>query len=71
MQAAWEGLMVQYLRRNAERHANMTVAAPTTPAQLFHILRRQVNAYLCDSVAAAFRMSRQNTAMRQKPVCCF
>ncbi|KAK9810773.1 hypothetical protein WJX73_006166 [Symbiochloris irregularis] len=29
--------------RNAERHANLTVAAPTTPAQLFHILRRQVN----------------------------
>ena len=41
-QAAWEGLMVQYMRRNAERHANLTVAAPTTPAQLFHILRRQV-----------------------------
>ncbi|KAK9809577.1 hypothetical protein WJX73_003787 [Symbiochloris irregularis] len=42
-EAAWEGLMVQYMRRNAERHANLTVAAPTTPAQLFHILRRQVN----------------------------
>ena len=35
--------MVQYARRNAERQANMCVAAPTTPAQLFHILRRQMN----------------------------
>ena len=42
VQAAWTSLMVQYMRRNAERHANMIVAAPTTPAQLFHVLRRQV-----------------------------
>ena len=43
VQAAWMGLMVQYMRRNAERQANMAVAAPTTPAQLFHVLRRQVS----------------------------
>ena len=35
--------MVQYMRRNAERQANMFVVNPTTPAQLFHVLRRQMN----------------------------
>lgn len=35
--------MVQYARRNAERQSNLCVAAPTTPAQLFHVLRRQMN----------------------------
>lgn len=35
--------MVQYARRFAERQANMFVVAATTPAQLFHALRRQMN----------------------------
>jgi hypothetical protein len=35
--------MVQYMRRNAERQANMFVVAVSTPAQLFHVLRRQMN----------------------------
>ncbi|KAK9823055.1 hypothetical protein WJX81_005034 [Elliptochloris bilobata] len=39
----WERLMVQYMRRNAERQANMFVVAASTPAQLFHALRRQMN----------------------------
>jgi 2-oxoglutarate dehydrogenase complex dehydrogenase (E1) component-like enzyme len=40
---AWERFMLQYLRRYAERDANMFVVSPTTPAQYFHVLRRQVN----------------------------
>lgn len=35
--------MVQFMRRNAERHANLFVVNATTPAQLFHVLRRQMN----------------------------
>ena len=35
--------MVQYARRNAERHANMFICNVTTPAQMFHVLRRQMN----------------------------
>lgn len=35
--------MVQFIRRNAERHANLFVVNATTPAQLFHVLRRQMN----------------------------
>jgi 2-oxoglutarate dehydrogenase E1 component len=35
--------MVQFVRRNAERHANLFVVSATTPAQLFHALRRQMN----------------------------
>ncbi|BDA49631.1 probable 2-oxoglutarate dehydrogenase E1 component [Coccomyxa sp. Obi] len=42
-QAAWEGFMVQYSRRFAERQANLFVVCATTPAQLFHALRRQMN----------------------------
>eukprot|EP00803_Ostreobium_quekettii_P007935 evm.model.scf_3304.2 EVM.evm.TU.scf_3304.2 scf_3304:5531-14070(-) len=41
--SAWEMFMTQYLRRNAEQHTNMFVVNATTPAQLFHVLRRQVN----------------------------
>ncbi|CAL5220687.1 g2736 [Coccomyxa viridis] len=40
---AWEGLMVQFSRRYAERQANMFVVCATTPAQVFHALRRQMN----------------------------
>ena len=42
-QEAWEGFMVQYSRRFAERQANLFVVCATTPAQLFHALRRQMN----------------------------
>ena len=35
--------MVQYMRRHAERQANLFVVNATTPAQLFHVLRRQMN----------------------------
>ena len=35
--------MRRYLRRNAEARANMFVVSPSTPAQLFHVLRRQLN----------------------------
>ena len=41
--AAWEKFMVQFIRRQAERDANMFVVAPSTPAQLFHVLRRHAN----------------------------
>ena len=43
LQEDWAALMVQYARRNAERQSNLCVAAPSTPAQLFHVLRRQMN----------------------------
>lgn len=33
----------QYVRRNAERDANLCIANVTTPSQYFHVLRRQVN----------------------------
>lgn len=35
--------MRQYIRRNAERHANLFVCNVSSPAQLFHVLRRQMN----------------------------
>ncbi|KIY92445.1 putative 2-oxoglutarate dehydrogenase E1 component DHKTD1 [Monoraphidium neglectum] len=41
--ASWERFMLQWMRRNAERSANMFVVNATTPAQYFHLLRRQVN----------------------------
>lgn len=34
---------LQYIRRNAERDANLCIANVTTPAQYFHLLRRQIN----------------------------
>lgn len=39
----WESFMIQYIRRNAERNTNIFVVNATTPAQLFHALRRQVH----------------------------
>jgi hypothetical protein len=39
----WESFMVQFIRRQAERDANMFVVCPSTPAQYFHVLRRQAN----------------------------
>ena len=41
--ASWEKFMVQFIRRQAERDANMFVVVPSTPAQYFHALRRQAN----------------------------
>jgi IS5 family transposase len=41
--AAWETFMVQFIRRQAERDTNMFVVVPSTPAQYFHMLRRQAN----------------------------
>ena len=41
--ARWTALMRRFLRRNAEARANLFVVAPSTPAQLFHALRRQLN----------------------------
>lgn len=38
----WQSLMEAYLHRNAEQTTNMFVVNATTPAQLFHVLRRQV-----------------------------
>ena len=43
LQSDWNKLMVQFVRRNAESHANLFVVNATTPAQLFHALRRQMN----------------------------
>ena len=43
LQAEWRHIMVQYMRRNAERSANLFVVNATSPAQLFHVLRRQMN----------------------------
>jgi len=42
-QEHWQEMMTSYLRRSAERNANMFVLMPSTPAQYFHALRRQVN----------------------------
>jgi 2-oxoglutarate dehydrogenase E1 component len=39
----WEAYLVSYLRRHAEQTTNMFVLSPSTPAQYFHALRRQVN----------------------------
>lgn len=42
-EASWSAAMRRYLRRHAEARANLFVVSPTTPAQLFHVLRRQLN----------------------------
>ena len=39
----WEDMMVHWSRRNAEKDSNLFVVNPTSPAQLFHVLRRQMN----------------------------
>lgn len=41
--ALWTRLMMQHLRLESEAHANVHVCIPTTPAQYFHLLRRQMN----------------------------
>lgn len=42
-EASWSAAMRRYLRRHAEARANLFVVCPSTPAQLFHVLRRQLN----------------------------
>lgn len=39
----WQDFMQQYLSQNMEQEANIFVANCTTPANYFHILRRQLN----------------------------
>jgi hypothetical protein len=41
--SGWERFMLQYVRRHAERDASVCIVNATTPAQYFHLLRRQVN----------------------------
>lgn len=41
--SGWERFMLQYMRRHAERDASLCIVNATTPAQYFHLLRRQVN----------------------------
>lgn len=43
LQDVWQQVMVQHMRRHAERLANIFVVNATTPAQMFHALRRQLN----------------------------
>ena len=43
LQDVWQQVMVQHMRRHAERLSNMFVVNATTPAQMFHALRRQLN----------------------------
>jgi 2-oxoglutarate dehydrogenase complex dehydrogenase (E1) component-like enzyme len=35
--------MVSWLQANSERRHNLIVVAPSTPAQYFHCLRRQIH----------------------------
>lgn len=39
----WRRMMVQYLRLHNEKEINVHVCIPTTPANYFHLLRRQMN----------------------------
>eukprot|EP00051_Salpingoeca_urceolata_P002017 m.46182 g.46182 ORF g.46182 m.46182 type:complete len:1161 (+) comp11836_c0_seq1:131-3613(+) len=39
----WERYMTAYIRNHSERDCNLIVANPSTPANLYHILRLQVN----------------------------
>ncbi|CAM6044651.1 unnamed protein product [Sphagnum compactum] len=39
----WDMFMAQWMRRNAEKDHNLCVANITTPANFFHVLRRQMN----------------------------
>jgi hypothetical protein len=50
----WQSLMEAYLHRNAEQTANMFVVNATTPAQLFHVLRRQVGSLWTQLVVVVF-----------------
>jgi 2-oxoglutarate dehydrogenase complex dehydrogenase (E1) component-like enzyme len=39
----WRGLMSSWLQSNTERKHNLVVVCPSTPAQYFHCLRRQIH----------------------------
>ena len=40
---AWCNLMTSWLQSNSERKHNMCIVVPSTPAQYFHCLRRQIH----------------------------
>ena len=40
---AWCAAMASWLQTNSERRHNLIVAVPSTPAQYFHCLRRQIH----------------------------
>lgn len=47
----WRAFMSNWIRENAARSHNLLVLVPTTPAQYFHALRRQVSVQrLCGCV---------------------
>ena len=41
--SGWCELMGSWLQRNSEQRHNLIVIAPSTPAQYFHALRRQIH----------------------------
>lgn len=41
--SVWRKLMASWLQSNSERRHNLIVVVPSTPAQYFHVLRRQVH----------------------------
>jgi 2-oxoglutarate dehydrogenase complex dehydrogenase (E1) component-like enzyme len=43
--AVWSNLMKRWLQSNSERRHNVVVVSPSTPAQYFHCLRRQIHRY--------------------------
>lgn len=43
--STWSNLMKRWLQTNSERRHNIVVVAPSTPAQYFHCLRRQIHRY--------------------------
>ena len=49
--SGWKRLMVSWLQSNSERHHNLIVVVPSTPAQYFHCLRRQIHRYVSDHMS--------------------
>ena len=43
--STWSSLMTRWLQTNSERRHNIVVVAPSTPAQYFHCLRRQIHRF--------------------------
>jgi RecA-family ATPase len=44
--STWMNLMRRWLQSNSERRHNIVVVTPSTPAQYFHCLRRQIHRYI-------------------------
>lgn len=70
----WRAFMSNWIRENAARSHNLLVLVPTTPAQYFHALRRQVvyNAYVgvCTEVTLTTLLSnRCGAALRNLRRC--